>query len=98
MFDVGVFFVVDLLKKHIVGAAPEASIAIERAVGNHLFLSFGMINYILKDIQIALEMAVDAVEFEMGTVGFWGIGAFWFIHMYIIPRCSVISRYFLPRT
>lgn len=56
---------VDFAEKHIKRAAPELKVAIEGAVDNHLLFSFGMIGNIFDEIEIALEMFINTVNFDL---------------------------------
>lgn len=71
LLNVWVFLVVDFFEKHIVGSAPEATVAVECAVGDHHFAGFGVVDNIFKDIKVTLEVAVDTVKFEAVVWGFW---------------------------
>lgn len=61
LLDVGVFGVVNFGEEHVIRPAPEAVVAVESAVGDHFFFGFGMINNIFEKVEIAFEMAVDAM-------------------------------------
>jgi len=69
LLDVGVFGVVNFGEEHVIRPAPEAAVAIKGAVGDHFLFGFGMINNIFEKVEIAFEMAIDAVEAKTGVFG-----------------------------
>ena len=62
---VGVFHPVDGLQEHAQGAHPKAAVPVELAVDDHGLAGFGVGGDVLDQVVVALEMAVDAVKFNV---------------------------------
>ena len=67
LLNVRIFLMINFFEKHFVWATPEAAVAVKGAINYHFFFGFGGVGDVFEYVEIAFEVAIDAVEFEAGV-------------------------------